>query len=137
LTHLGPQDEAREEEPAHWTLNALTQAARARGLKIARSQVRRILLAEGVRLSTDPLVGEEYGPRLPLTRTAVVTLYTSPPENGTTFCLDELGPVTPRLFAPPPGWSPDGRRIKAPLEYSRGLTKSGYTGRYGCVTGRR
>lgn len=45
---LGPQDEAREEEPAHWTLNALTAAARARGLKIARSQVRRILLAEGV-----------------------------------------------------------------------------------------
>jgi transposase len=45
---LGPQDEAREEEAAHWTLNALTQAARARGLKIARSQVRRILLAEGV-----------------------------------------------------------------------------------------
>lgn len=45
---LGPQDEAREEEPAHWTLNALTQAARARGLKIARSQVRRILLTEGV-----------------------------------------------------------------------------------------
>jgi transposase len=45
---LGPQDEAREEEPAHWTLNALTAAARARGLKVARSQVRRILLAEGV-----------------------------------------------------------------------------------------
>jgi transposase len=47
---LGPQDEAHEEEPAHWTLNALTAAARTRGLKIARSQVRRILLAEGVRL---------------------------------------------------------------------------------------
>lgn len=45
---LGPQDEAREEEAAHWTLNALTAAARARGLKVARSQVRRILLAEGV-----------------------------------------------------------------------------------------
>lgn len=45
---LGPQDEAREEEPAHWTLNTLTAAVRARGLKIARSQVRCILLAEGV-----------------------------------------------------------------------------------------
>ena len=47
---LGPQDAAHEEEPAHWTLNALTEAARASGIQIRRSQVRRILLAEGVRL---------------------------------------------------------------------------------------
>ncbi len=38
-------------------------------------------------------------------------------------CVDELGPVTPRTFPPAPGWSPDGRRIKAPLEYSRGRDK--------------
>jgi transposase len=36
-------------EPAVWTLDALTAAARAAGIDIARSQVRRILLAEGVR----------------------------------------------------------------------------------------
>jgi transposase len=47
---LGPQDEAREEEPAHWTLNALTAAAQEHGIPIKRSQVRRILLTEGVRL---------------------------------------------------------------------------------------
>src|SRR4051812_44909028 len=35
--------------PAVWTLDALTTAARAAGIDIARSQVRRILLAEGVR----------------------------------------------------------------------------------------
>src|SRR4051795_3791935 len=35
--------------PAVWTLDALTAAARAGGIDIARSQVRRILLAEGVR----------------------------------------------------------------------------------------
>src|SRR4051794_5970801 len=35
--------------PAVWTLDALTTAARAAGIAIARSQVRRILLAEGVR----------------------------------------------------------------------------------------
>jgi transposase len=35
--------------PALWTLDALTAAARAAGIDIARSQVRRILLAEGVR----------------------------------------------------------------------------------------
>jgi len=32
--------------------------------------------------------------------------------------------VTPRTFAPAPGWSVDGHRIKAPLEYSRGDDKA-------------
>src|SRR3982750_1883448 len=40
---------ADPEGPAVWTLDALTAAARAAGIAIARSQVRRILLAEGVR----------------------------------------------------------------------------------------
>ena len=52
---------------AVWTLDALTAAARAAGIDIARSQVRRILLAEGVRwrrprswaASVDP----EFGPK--------------------------------------------------------------------------
>jgi transposase len=35
--------------PAVWTLDALTDAARAEGIQVARSQVRRILLAEGMR----------------------------------------------------------------------------------------
>lgn len=34
--------------------------------------------------------------------------------------VDELGPVSPRTFPPARGWSPDGHRLKAPLEYSRG-----------------
>jgi hypothetical protein len=38
-------------------------------------------------------------------------------------CVDELGPVSPRTFPPASGWSPDGHRIKAPLEYSRGPDK--------------
>ena len=40
------------------------------------------------------------------------------------ICADELGPVSPRTFPPPRGWSADGHRIKAPLEYSRGPDKS-------------
>jgi hypothetical protein len=40
------------------------------------------------------------------------------------ICADELGPVIPRTFPPAPGWSPDGHRIKAPLEYSRGSDKT-------------
>jgi DDE superfamily endonuclease len=40
------------------------------------------------------------------------------------ICADELGPVIPRSFPPTPGWSPDGHRIKAPLEYGRGTEKT-------------
>lgn len=41
---------ARDEaKPAHWTLDALAAAAQERGILIGRSQVRRILKAEGVR----------------------------------------------------------------------------------------
>jgi transposase len=51
-----------EHAAGEWTLDTLTEAARAQGIHVARSQVRRILLAEGVRwrrtrlwaTSTDP-----------------------------------------------------------------------------------
>src|SRR3954468_99230 len=45
----GELSAADPDGPAVWTLDALTAAARAAGIEIARSQVRRILLAEGVR----------------------------------------------------------------------------------------
>lgn len=32
--------------------------------------------------------------------------------------------MIPRTYPPPPSWSPDGRRIKAPLDYSRGPEKT-------------
>ena len=38
-----------EQAPARWTLDSLTEAARKRDIRVARSQVRRILLADGVR----------------------------------------------------------------------------------------
>ena len=61
---LAPAD---PEAPAHWTLDALAQAAQAEGIRVGRSQVRRILLAERVRwrrtrswaTSTDP----EFAPK--------------------------------------------------------------------------
>jgi DDE superfamily endonuclease len=31
--------------------------------------------------------------------------------------------VSPRTYPPAPGWSPEGHRIKAPLEYARGTEK--------------
>jgi hypothetical protein len=42
----------------------------------------------------------------------------------TVVCADELGPVVPRTFPPAPGWSADGHRVKAPLEYRRGIEKT-------------
>jgi transposase len=42
---LAAQDEG---QPAHWTLDTLTAATHARGIAVARSQVRRVLLREGV-----------------------------------------------------------------------------------------
>src|SRR5829696_2731839 len=58
---------AQPEAPAHWTLDALAERAQAEGIRVARSQVRRILLAEGTRwrrtrswtTSTDP----EFAPK--------------------------------------------------------------------------
>jgi transposase len=43
---------ADEQEPAQWTLDALAAAAQAEGIQVGRSQVRRILVAEGVRWRT-------------------------------------------------------------------------------------
>jgi hypothetical protein len=64
------------------------------------------------------------GPGLCPKRTAVVTCYTDPAEGSTTLCTDELGPVVPRTFPPAPGWSGDGHRIKATLDYGRGPEKT-------------
>jgi transposase len=57
---LGAPDQP--EAPAHWTLDTLTEAAQAEGIRVGRSQVRRILSSERVRwrrtrswaTSTDP-----------------------------------------------------------------------------------
>jgi transposase len=43
---LAARDDGAE---AHWTLSVLAAAARARGIRIGRGQVRRIFLAEGAR----------------------------------------------------------------------------------------
>ena len=68
-------------------------------------------------------MGPELGSRVRPKRSKIVELYTNPPPEATVVCVDELGPVSPRTFPPAPGWSPDGHRIKAPLEYSRGWDK--------------
>jgi transposase len=44
-----PLEACDESKAAHWTLDALTETAQQHGIRIGRSQVRRILLREGVR----------------------------------------------------------------------------------------
>src|SRR3954464_3491767 len=76
--------------PAVWTLDALPAAARAAGIDIARSQVRRILLAEGVRwrrprswaASADPEFGPKERGSWTTTRTPRRTPRSSPPTSS-------------------------------------------------------
>jgi transposase len=49
---LGLDRPEQTEQPAQWTLDALAAAAQAEGIAVGRSQVRRILQAEGVRWRT-------------------------------------------------------------------------------------
>ncbi|MEU7864314.1 helix-turn-helix domain-containing protein [Nonomuraea sp. NPDC049141] len=49
---------AEESGPSNWTLDTLVEAAHQLGIVVARSQVRRILLAEGVRWRP-PLLGHQ------------------------------------------------------------------------------
>jgi transposase len=116
--------EAHDEQgSAQWSLDALTQAAQEGGIRVKRSQIRRIYLREGKRWRRTYGWGTSDDKDACPKRTAVVTHYTQPPTGSTTVCTDELGPVVPRTFAPAPGWSSNGHRIKALLEYSRGQEK--------------
>jgi hypothetical protein len=81
-------------------------------------------LARGRALASHPQLGHGSREGLHPKRTAVVTHDTDPPEGSTTICTDELGPGVPRTFPPAPGWSPNGHRIKAELDDSRGPEKT-------------
>jgi transposase len=63
LVQMG--DELRAPEPekeAQWSLDALTRAAHDKGIQVERSQIRRILLAEGVRWRTTHSWGDSTDP---------------------------------------------------------------------------
>src|SRR5215218_1664166 len=78
----------------------------------------------GRALASPPLLGQQRRSGVRPKRTRVVGYYTHPPPDTTVIAADELGPVMPRTFDPPPGWTPDGHRVKAPLTYSRGPEKT-------------
>src|SRR3954470_8366182 len=78
----------------------------------------------GRALAAPPLVGDQRRSGVRPKRTRVVDYYIHPPPNTTVIAADELGPVTPRTFDPPAGWTPSGHRPKAPLTYRRGPDKT-------------
>jgi transposase len=53
---------ADEDAPAHWTLDALVEAAHERGIRIERSQIRRILRREKVRWRSTHSWGDSTDP---------------------------------------------------------------------------
>jgi hypothetical protein len=69
-------------------------------------------------------VGDQQRPGLRPKRARVIALYTAPPARVTVVCADGLGPVIPRSFPPAPGWTADGHRVKAVLDYGRGPEKT-------------
>ena len=75
-------------------------------------------------MATPTVLDHQQRPPVRRKRTAIVDLYTHPPAGAVVVCADELGPVMPRAFPPAPGWSPDGHRIKAWLDYARGPEKT-------------
>jgi Winged helix-turn helix len=85
----GVLDAEDETKAAYWTLSALAEAAREIGIEISRSQVRRILLREGVRWrNTRPWAqgsDAEYVPKGLMDRR---TLHRDPPPNSTAACVD-------------------------------------------------
>jgi transposase len=114
---------ADEQQPAPWTLDALAAAAQAAGIQAGRSQVRRILQAEGVRWRTvrswstsgDADFAPKSGDHRPLHHPAAA---------DHRDLRRRARPGHPRSFPPPPGWSTDGHRSKAPLESGRGSEKT-------------
>jgi Winged helix-turn helix len=68
-----------ETKAAYWTLDALTDAVREMGIEVGRSQVRRILLREGVRWRNTRPWAQEPGPGVRPKRSKIVGLYTDPP----------------------------------------------------------
>lgn len=78
----------------------------------------------GRALAPHPVLDTLEGPGLRPKTTRIIGLYTHPPDDATVICADELGSAIPRAFPPAPAWSPDGHRIKAELDYSRGPEKT-------------
>jgi hypothetical protein len=101
----------------HWTLDRRQGELAKEGLRIKRSQIRRLLKAEHMAWqkprtwleSTDPNFAEKG---------AIVGLYSQSPAGSTVICLDKLGPVAARHY-PGPSWNDATHRPHFRPAYAR------------------
>ena len=104
----------------HWLRPPKRPASRSNALTFARSWCERacagVTPTGGELLTTRTRVRNRAGGRHPL--------HPATRRVDDESRTDELGPVMPRTFAPAPGWSANGHRIKAELEYGRGPEKT-------------
>ncbi|WP_413254813.1 helix-turn-helix domain-containing protein [Streptomyces mirabilis] len=83
-----------ESGPSEWTLDSLGAAARAEGIEVGRSQVRRELLAEGMRWrGARSWMRSKDRDFVPKGQGSSASTPTHPPDDATVICADELGPV--------------------------------------------
>ena len=84
----GEPSAEREDGPAQWTLDSLAETARAAGIAVGRSQVRRILLAEKVRWrrtrSWATSTGVEFAPKGPRSWSSIPPRRSAPPSSAPT-----------------------------------------------------
>jgi len=111
----------RRRRTGPWTPSPRPPRPRASGWAAARSAAS--CLPKG-RAGGGPAPGPPAPTPSSPQRAQVIALYTAPPPEVTVVCADELGPVIPRSFPPAPGWTPDGHRVKALLDYGRGPEKT-------------
>ncbi|MFI1212602.1 helix-turn-helix domain-containing protein [Streptomyces sp. NPDC020802] len=90
-----------ESGPPEWTLDALAAEARNLGIEVGRSQVRRILLAEGVRWRRTRSWTQVQRRGLRGKGTRIIELYTCPPEGATVVCADGQTRTTNSPIAAP------------------------------------
>jgi hypothetical protein len=114
---------------AVWTLDALTEAANAQGIRVAPLAGAQNPAGGRGPVAAGPVVGRLQGPGLRPKRTAVIDLYTRTPTDTTVVCADELGPLIPRAYPPQPGWTADGNRVKEQVAYWREPDKTWVYGR--------
>jgi transposase len=91
-----PDPEAAPE----WTLDTLTAAARASGLQVARSHVRRIFRTEGLRWRRTRLSRHQQRPRLRPNSAAIVARSTTPPEEATVRLASTNSAPSPHAPSP-------------------------------------
>src|SRR6266699_1020919 len=97
---------------------------KARVTEQERSRIRRIYLREGVRWRHTPSWGaNSHKDFVPKERWSSPTT-PSRPRGRRPSAPTNWGKSIPRTFAPAPGWSATGQRIKALMDYSRGPEKT-------------